>query len=143
MPCEKQGFGTRPIIDLVNKHLLQSKATAFFVNNFPENAKLSVHNILLAAKCPLLHIGSITGTVSLMHVETVLDEAAEDLATGRTFYDSREQGIRDYFIDSLLSDIDSLQIFAGINSVHFGFHRILSRRFPSPYIITSIITLRG
>jgi len=54
-----------------------------------------------------------------MNVEAVvvLDEAAEDLVTGRAFYASREQGIGDYFIDSLLSDIDSLQIFAGIHSV--------------------------
>ena len=67
-----------------------------------------------------------------MHVDAVvvLDEAAEDLEAGKAFYDSREQGIGDYFIDSLLADIDSLQIFAGIHSVHFGFYRLLSRRFP-------------
>ncbi len=84
------------------------------------------------SRSPFLHVGSIAGTLSLTNVEAVvvLDEAAEDLVTGRAFYDSREQGIGDYFIDSLLSDIDSLQIFAGIHSVHFGFHRMLSRRFP-------------
>ena len=45
-----------------------------------------------------------------MHVDAVvvLDEAAEDLEAGKAFYDSREQGIGDYFIDSLLADIDSL-----------------------------------
>ena len=36
----------------------------------------------------------------------------------------------DYFLDSLFSDIDSLQIYAGIHSVHFGYHRLLSKRFP-------------
>ncbi len=36
-----------------------------------------------------------------------------------------------YFLDSLYSDIDSLRLFAGIHTVHFGkFYRLLSRRFP-------------
>ncbi len=35
-----------------------------------------------------------------------------------------------YFLDSLFSDIDSLQLYAGIHARHFGYHRLLSRRFP-------------
>lgn len=67
-----------------------------------------------------------------MHVRAVvvLAEAAEDLQAGVTFYDTREPGIGRYFFDSLLSDIESLQIYAGIHSIRFGFHRMLSRRFP-------------
>jgi len=67
-----------------------------------------------------------------MHVKAVvvLAEAAEDLEAGMAFYDAREPGIGRYFFDSLLSDIESLQIFGGIHSVRFGFHRMLSRRFP-------------
>ena len=60
----------------------------------------------------------------------VLEEAIEDLEEGRMFYESREVGIGDYFIDSLLSDINSLKIYAGIHSVHLGFYRMLSKRFP-------------
>ncbi len=60
----------------------------------------------------------------------VLEEAAADIEAGRRFYDSREQDVGDYFVDSILSDIGSLVIYAGIHSVHFGFHRMLSRRFP-------------
>ena len=60
----------------------------------------------------------------------VLEDAAEDLEAGKAFYDSREAGVGDYFVDSLLSDIDSLLIYAGIHSVHFGFFRLLSKRFP-------------
>jgi len=38
---------------------------------------------------------------------------------------------RDSFLDSLYSDIDSLQLYAGIHSIHFGrFHRLLSEKFP-------------
>ena len=49
----------------------------------------------------------------------VLEEATEDLEEGRMFYESREVGIGEYFIDSLLSDIESLNIYAGIHSIHF------------------------
>lgn len=60
----------------------------------------------------------------------ILEEAAEDLEAGRRFYDEREAGIGRYFIDCLLTDLESLQLHAGIHSVHFGFHRLLSLRFP-------------
>jgi hypothetical protein len=34
-------------------------------------------------------------------------------------------------LDSLYSDIDSLQLYAGIHLIHFGkYHRLLSKRFP-------------
>lgn len=60
----------------------------------------------------------------------ILDEAEQDLLDGFRFYDTREQGLGDYFLDSLFSDIDSLHLYAGIHSVHFGYHRLLSKRFP-------------
>ncbi len=60
----------------------------------------------------------------------VLDSAAEDIKSGKDFYDSREPGIGDYFEESILSDLDSLILYAGIHAVHFGFHRMLSKRFP-------------
>ena len=60
----------------------------------------------------------------------VLSDAAEDLELGRGFYDSRELGIGDCFVDSLLSDIESLRLFHGIHKMDFGFYRMLSSRFP-------------
>lgn len=60
----------------------------------------------------------------------VLAEAADDLEAGAVFYDMREQGVGHYFFDSLLSDIESLRLYAGVHSVRFGFYRVLSRRFP-------------
>ena len=60
----------------------------------------------------------------------VLDEAAEDLEAGRNFYDKIEYGIGDYFTDCLVSDVESLRLYAGIHSKHFGFCRMLSKRFP-------------
>jgi hypothetical protein len=57
-------------------------------------------------------------------------EAAADLEEGRDFYERQQQGIGDYFVDSLLSDIQSLGFFHGIHPLHRGFHRMLSVRFP-------------
>lgn len=39
-------------------------------------------------------------------------------------------GVGDYFLDSILSDLDSLVLFAGIHPIYFQFHRMLSKRFP-------------
>ena len=34
------------------------------------------------------------------------------------------------FLDSILSDLDSLILFAGLHPLYLGFHRMLSKRFP-------------
>lgn len=60
----------------------------------------------------------------------VLSSALEDLLMGRFFYDKQAAGLGEYFFDSLFSDIDSLALNAGIHPVHYGFYRILSKRFP-------------
>jgi hypothetical protein len=60
----------------------------------------------------------------------VLDEAEDDLEDGRAFYERQESGVGDYFIAALAADIESLILFAGIHPMHFGFHRLLSKRFP-------------
>ena len=59
---------------------------------------------------------------------TVLDEAVEDMEAGREFYDAREYGIGDYFTDCLLSDIESLKIYAGIHNKCFSYCRMLSKK---------------
>ena len=59
-----------------------------------------------------------------------LKEVVNDLEEGRQFYDRKEPGIGDYFFDSLISDIESLKLFAGIHSKRFGYHRMFSKRFP-------------
>ncbi len=60
----------------------------------------------------------------------ILDEAQRDLVEGYRFYEGQGKGLGDYFLDSLFSDIDSLQLYAGIHSVYCGYHRLLSKRFP-------------
>jgi hypothetical protein len=60
----------------------------------------------------------------------ILKDVSDDLNDGKAFYDQRESGVGDYFWDSLLADIESLVIFAGIHSTEHGFYRMLAKRFP-------------
>jgi len=60
----------------------------------------------------------------------LLSDAAVDMEQGRKFYDKLQQGIGGYFYDSLISDIESLHLYAGIHTCHHGYHYMLSHRFP-------------
>jgi plasmid stabilization system protein ParE len=60
----------------------------------------------------------------------ILASAVEDLHRGRRFYERQGEGLGEYFLDSLFSDIDSLTLYAGIHPRVFGYHRLLSKRFP-------------
>lgn len=60
----------------------------------------------------------------------ILDDAEQDLIEGFAFYAQQEAGLGDYFLDSLYADIDSLQLYAGIHSKHFGKFRMLAKTFP-------------
>ena len=57
--------------------------------------------------------------------------ASRDLVEGYKFYEKQAEGVGNYFLDSLYSDIGSLVISAAMHSVHFGkYRRLLSKRFP-------------
>lgn len=60
----------------------------------------------------------------------ILSTAIEDLYEGRLFYEKQGYGLGEYFFDSLFSDIDSLVLYGGIHVKFFGYHRMLSKRFP-------------
>ncbi|MFA5056681.1 MAG: type II toxin-antitoxin system RelE/ParE family toxin [Opitutaceae bacterium] len=64
-----------------------------------------------------------------MKVE-ILDQARDDLVEGYYFYEKQAPRLGAYFLDSLFSDIDSLMLYGGVHRVVFGFHRVLSKRFP-------------
>jgi len=59
-----------------------------------------------------------------------LKSALLDLDEAKAFYDANDIGIGFYFIDSILSEIESLHLYAGIHPRQYGFYRMLSRRFP-------------
>ena len=61
----------------------------------------------------------------------ILESARADLVDGFRFYEHQAAGIGRYFLDSLYSDIESLQISAGVHSKRFDrYHCLFSRRFP-------------
>ena len=57
-------------------------------------------------------------------------EARRDLANAAAFYEDQQEGLGDYFIESLFTDMESLESQAGIHEVAYGLHRKLSGRFP-------------
>lgn len=59
-----------------------------------------------------------------------LEQVKDDLNEGRRFYDSNDNGVGDYFYDSLISDIESLKLYSGIHIKHLGLYRMQSKRFP-------------
>jgi plasmid stabilization system protein ParE len=60
----------------------------------------------------------------------ILSAAESDLEEGHRFYEAQADGLGAYFLDTLYSDIDSLAYFAGMHRIVFGYHRLLSKRFP-------------
>lgn len=60
----------------------------------------------------------------------LLKEAIDDLNDGSKFYDRKEAGVGEYFWDSLIADIESLIIYAGIHKKRYGFHQMFAKRFP-------------
>ena len=64
-----------------------------------------------------------------MRIE-ILAEAEQDLLDGFRFYERQSEGVGGYFVDSILTDIESLHLYAGIHVLQFGYHRMLAKRFP-------------
>ena len=60
----------------------------------------------------------------------ILTPAIQDLVLSAEFYEKEEKGLGEFFLDNLFREVDSLEVYAGIHSLHFGFHRLLSKRFP-------------
>ena len=60
----------------------------------------------------------------------ILPAAERDLEIGADFYESQRSRLGLYFNDCLMTDIDSLCLYAGIHERQFGLHRCMSKRFP-------------
>jgi plasmid stabilization system protein ParE len=56
--------------------------------------------------------------------------AESDLLAGFRFYERQSSGVGWYFLETLNSDIESLRLYAGMHPHVFGYHRMLSKRFP-------------
>ena len=60
----------------------------------------------------------------------ILPSAVADLNRGRKFYARQSSSLGDYFLNSLFSDIDALELYAGVHAKILDYHRLLSKRFP-------------
>jgi plasmid stabilization system protein ParE len=60
----------------------------------------------------------------------ILDAAEQDLVDGFNFYEIQSRGLGHYFLDSVYADMESLHLYYGIHPKHFGYHRLLTKRFP-------------
>lgn len=70
------------------------------------------------------------GQIELIQVR-IARSAEIDLLEGFAFYEQQQEGFGDYFLDSVLADIDSLVLFAGIHPKPDGrLHRTFAKRFP-------------
>lgn len=68
----------------------------------------------------------------------ISDEALHDLNAGFLFYEAQQDGLGDYFVACLRSDIEGLRINAGIHPVVYrDYYRLLSRVFPYGIFYTS------
>jgi len=56
--------------------------------------------------------------------------ALKDLEEAKKFYAATLPELGGYFIDTLLTDIESLAFYGGIHQKVEGLYRLLSRRFP-------------
>jgi hypothetical protein len=80
-----------------------------------------------------------------------LEEVRFDLNDGEAFYEMQSPGLGSYFRDSLIADLQSLWLYAGIHSKQYGFYRMRASRFAyaiyyhiqdSGVIIVAILDMR-
>ena len=60
----------------------------------------------------------------------ISSDARDDLVDGFWFYENQRAGLGQYFRSSVIADIDSLYVYAGVHAIENGFHRKLCRTFP-------------
>jgi hypothetical protein len=61
----------------------------------------------------------------------ILDLAKRDLLDGFHFYEAQGHGLGAYFLSHIFSDIETLQITAGVHfRAHGDYYRLLSQKFP-------------
>lgn len=80
-----------------------------------------------------------------------IEEVQQDLDEAECFYDLQSPGLGQYFRDSLVTDFQSLWLYAGIHSKQYGYYRMPASRFPysiyyeikrSVVIIMAILDMR-
>lgn len=60
----------------------------------------------------------------------ILNDAQNDIAKAILFYENQKEKLGEYFLDCIMSDIESLYIYYGIHFRVKSYFRLLSKRFP-------------
>ncbi len=60
----------------------------------------------------------------------ILEFAYEDMRLSKSFYEQQSDNLGKYFINSILTDMESLSFYGGIHLKCYGFYRMLAKRFP-------------
>lgn len=61
----------------------------------------------------------------------VTESASDDIAEGYLFYEEQYLGLGDYFEASILADVRSLLVYAGVHEINFGiYYRKIASKFP-------------
>jgi len=61
----------------------------------------------------------------------VTNAARENIIEGFRFYEEQVSGLGQYYRESIYSDIDSLEIYAGVHEIfHGAYYRLISKNFP-------------
>lgn len=62
----------------------------------------------------------------------ILRSARRTIDDGYWFYENQESGLGGYFLDSIMSDIKSLKVYAGIHEIfaYDHYHRMVCGTFP-------------
>jgi hypothetical protein len=61
----------------------------------------------------------------------ILRSARRTVAAGIHFYDGQQSGLGAYFLSSIMSDIRSLGIYAGVHPKHYNsYYRMVCTKFP-------------
>ncbi len=60
----------------------------------------------------------------------LLEDAEQDMLDGKAFYNGQQEGLGSYYWQCLVSDLESLKIYAGVHVRVYGLYRMKSKRFP-------------
>ena len=60
----------------------------------------------------------------------VLRSARRTVADGIRFYERQQSGLGAYFLSSIMSDLRSLSIYAGVHQKHNDYFRMVCTKFP-------------
>lgn len=60
----------------------------------------------------------------------ISSDAEDDISNSVAFYEKHGLEVGDYFLNSILADIESLKVLQGVHAKRFGYHCMAAKRFP-------------